>query len=138
MVFYYFIASYPTWDGISSFGNRFFVSLTPLFVLGLTASLAWLGDSLSRSGRAWTIGALATGVFIVWNLGFIFQWGTKMIPARGPISWRQMAYNQVVMVPRKLGSSLARYFSGRETLMQHIEREDLREQHSATPSLPKK
>ncbi|MGH9744248.1 MAG: hypothetical protein ACRD51_18050, partial [Candidatus Acidiferrum sp.] len=30
LAFYYFIASYPDWAGISSYGNRFFVSLTPL------------------------------------------------------------------------------------------------------------
>src|SRR4029077_17382662 len=38
LAFYYFIASYPSWDGLSSFGNRFFVSLTPLFVIGLAAT----------------------------------------------------------------------------------------------------
>ena len=44
--FYYFIASYANWDGISSFGNRFFVSFTPVFVIGLATcfdafALAW-------------------------------------------------------------------------------------------------
>ncbi len=42
LAYYYFIASYPDWDGISSFGNRFFVSLTPVFVIGLAAALDWL------------------------------------------------------------------------------------------------
>lgn len=32
VAFIYFIAAYPAWHGISSFGNRFFVSLTPVFV----------------------------------------------------------------------------------------------------------
>jgi len=35
LAFYYFMSSYPDWAGISSFGNRFFVSLTVFFVLGL-------------------------------------------------------------------------------------------------------
>ncbi|MGC2529251.1 MAG: hypothetical protein WA639_15990, partial [Candidatus Acidiferrum sp.] len=39
LAFYYFMASYPDWDGISSYGNRFFVSLTPLFILGLAVFL---------------------------------------------------------------------------------------------------
>ena len=30
----YAIGCYQDWDGLSSFGNRFFVSLTPIFVLG--------------------------------------------------------------------------------------------------------
>ena len=40
----YVIGCYQDWDGLSSFGNRFFVSLTVLFVLGLSA--------VFRSGRA--------------------------------------------------------------------------------------
>ncbi|HEY4817428.1 MAG TPA: hypothetical protein VIH67_08350, partial [Candidatus Acidoferrum sp.] len=39
LAFYVFIACYPDWAGISSFGNRFFVSLTPLFILGLSVLL---------------------------------------------------------------------------------------------------
>ena len=35
VAFYLFISFYPDWAGISSYGNRFFVSLTPLFILGL-------------------------------------------------------------------------------------------------------
>ncbi len=53
LAFYYFIASYPDWDGLSSFGNRFFVSLTPIFILGLAALLSslssWLGKTHARS-----------------------------------------------------------------------------------------
>jgi hypothetical protein len=137
LTFYYLIASYPNWDGFSAFGNRFFVSLTPLFVVGLAAALDRWGALFRRPCRAWTFAALMVGAFIVWNLGFVFQWGTKMIPNRGPISWRQMAYNQVVVVPRRLGGSLVRYFSARGTLMQHLEQEDLREQRLLdTPPLP--
>jgi hypothetical protein len=138
LTFYYLIASYPNWDGFSAFGNRFFVSLTPLFVLGLTAALDRWGALFSSSARAWTLGALVVGAFVIWNLGFVFQWGTKMIPNRGPISWRQMAYNQVVVVPRRLGGSVIRYFSARGTLMQHLEQEDLRERQSTLPSSPHK
>ncbi len=35
VAFYLFVSFYPDWAGISSYGNRFFVSLTPLFILGL-------------------------------------------------------------------------------------------------------
>ena len=40
-----------------------------------------------------------TALLIVWNLGLVFQWGMHLIPARGPISWREAAYNQVAVVP---------------------------------------
>ena len=49
LAFYYFIASYPDWAGISSYGNRFFVSLTPLFILGLVlgcwSAWKWMQNS---------------------------------------------------------------------------------------------
>jgi hypothetical protein len=34
-----FIACYPDWAGISSLGNHFIVSLTSLFIIGLSVSL---------------------------------------------------------------------------------------------------
>src|SRR5258708_16854186 len=40
VAFYVFISFYPDWAGISSYGNRFFVSLTPLFILCLAHLLA--------------------------------------------------------------------------------------------------
>lgn len=45
VAFYLLIAFYPDWDGLASFGNRFFVSLTPIFVIGLAA----LFDRLART-----------------------------------------------------------------------------------------
>src|SRR4029077_12216875 len=89
----YTIGSYEDWDGLSSFGNRFFITLTPIFVLGLAAFL----DALERAWNARSavvVSASATAVLILWNLGLIFQWGTHLIPARGAISWRDAAYNQ--------------------------------------------
>src|SRR6516165_9903765 len=35
VAFYIFISFYPDWAGISSYGKRFFISLTPLFIVGL-------------------------------------------------------------------------------------------------------
>src|SRR5271170_1622377 len=44
-VFVYVIGCYQDWDGLSSFGSRFFVSLTILFVLGLAAFFDWIAHS---------------------------------------------------------------------------------------------
>ena len=44
--FLYVIGCYQDWDGLSSFGNRFFVSLTVLFVLGLAGFIDYFA-------RAW-------------------------------------------------------------------------------------
>ena len=85
--YYYFIASYPDWDGISSFGNRFFVSLTPVFVIGLAAALDWLAGRWKNPARYLAAASVAVAMLVLWNFGLIFQWGTQLIPSRGPISW---------------------------------------------------
>ena len=133
-VFEYFIGAYPTWDGLSSFGNRFFVSLTAIFVLGLAGGVELLGSVLT-AGRARALAYGATAALIVWNLAFIYQWGMHLVPARGPISWRQMAYNQFAVVPERIASDIGQYFVHRTRLMKHIESVDVDQlKHSDAPA----
>ena len=122
----YTIGCYLDWAGISSFGSRFFVSLTPLFILGLAAFFEWMALSL-RERPANILATSITTLLIVWNLGLIFQWGTHLIPARGPISWRTAAYNQVAVVPVQTVRTLKAYLTGRGRLMNHIEQQDLQQ-----------
>ena len=126
--FYYFIASYPDWDGISSFGNRFFVSLTPIFILGLSALISSFASWFGNRARAFGLTAPVLVLLIVWNLGFIFQWGTHMVRARGEISWSAMVHNQFETVPQRLTQDLKSYFVNRGEMMKHIEQEDLEQQ----------
>ncbi len=128
LAFYYFIASYGDWDGISSFGNRFFVSLTPIFILGLAALLSSCSAWLGKASRAVAVACPVLALLIVWNVGFIFQWGTHMVPARGEISWSEMVHNQFVEVPRRVEQSLETYFLHRGEMMEHIEQEDIQQQ----------
>jgi hypothetical protein len=120
----YTVGCYQDWDGLSSFGNRFFVSLTPIFVLGLAAFLDLLGRVWTER-RAASVSASATAVFILWNLGLIFQWGTHLIPARGPVSWRDAAYNQFAVVPVEASQTLRNYLMRRKQLMDRIEQDDV-------------
>jgi hypothetical protein len=128
LAFYYLIASYPDWDGISSFGNRFFVSLTPIFILGLAALLSSFSSWMGKSTRALAVSCPVLALLIVWNAGFIFQWGTHMVPARGEISWSSMIRNQFVEVPQHMTHSLETYFTRRSQMMEHIEQEDIEQQ----------
>jgi hypothetical protein len=124
--FWAVIALHPSWDGLSSFGNRFFVSLTPLFVLGLAAFF----DGLARAWRQPYEAAFAfsaTALLIAWNLGLIFQWGVHLIPARGPISWRQTTHNQFTAVPAAVTNQLERYVLHRHALMNDIEKSDVKQ-----------
>ncbi len=132
LIYYYAIGCYNDWAGISSFGNRFFISLTPIFIVGLAAFF----DSLARLWRE-KAAAIAvrclTAVLIVWNLGLIYQWGTHLIPARGPISWREAAYNQVAVVPEQAARTVLRYMTGRKQLMNRIEQQDVGHLKSGNP-----
>jgi hypothetical protein len=131
----YVIGCYADWHGLSSFGNRFFVSLTALFILGLAAFFDWVAHAWN--GRpAQALIPIATAVLIFWNLGLIFQWGTHLLPARGPISWREAAHNQVTVVPVQMARTLKNYFTRRGQLMDNIEREDVRQlkSHQANSS----
>jgi len=130
LAYYYFIASYPDWDGLSSYGNRFFLSLTPVFILGLAALLSAFSEWVGKTSRAVAFSGTAIAIFVLWNAGFVFQWGTHLVPARGEISWREMAHNQFVEVPSRLTHSLGTYFLHRQEMMRHIEQEDIEQQRA--------
>jgi len=124
LCFYVFFALYPDWDGISSYGNRFFVSLTPLFIAGLAVMLESCAKRFARQTVAVAVSSAVVSCFVLWNLGLIYQWGTHLIPARGPISFRKAAYNQFAVVPGELSSHLQSYFFRRSDLMKQIEQKD--------------
>ena len=135
LAFYYFIASYPDWAGISSYGNRFFVSLTPLFVLGLAVFLERFTRIFRTRRAALASASVFLACFVLWNAGLMFQWGTHLIPARGPIPFPRMIRNQFLVVPRQISSQLEMYFFRRKALMQQIEKRDV-EQLKTNPPPP--
>ncbi|HVB86050.1 MAG TPA: hypothetical protein VNK23_05205 [Candidatus Dormibacteraeota bacterium] len=130
VAYLYSMGCYEDWDGISSFGSRFFVALTPIFVVGLAAFFDWFAR-VWHQRRAGILAAGATAVLVLWNLGMIFQWGMHLIPPRGPISWREAAYNQVAVVPEDAASAIDMYMTSRTNLMRHIEGTDVKQLQSA-------
>jgi hypothetical protein len=134
LAFYYFIASYPDWAGISSYGNRFFVSLTPLFVLGLAVFLDRFTRIFRKRGAALAASCVFLTCFVFWNTGLMFQWGTHLIPARGPISFSEMIQNQFTVVPRQITMQFEKYLFGRKAMMQQIEQRDLDQLKSTPPT----
>jgi hypothetical protein len=127
LAFYLFIALYPDWAGISSYGNRFFVSLTPMFVFGLAMALDRVAASFASARTSTIVSSGVLACFVLWNLGMIYQWGTHLIPARGPISFRQAAYNQFMVVPLEMRGHMRAYLFRRSDLMQQIEKRDLQQ-----------
>ena len=131
--FYFFISCYPDWAGISSYGNRFFVSLTSLFILGLAVFFDRAAQ-LFRSPRAALAAALALlAATSLWNAGLMFQWGSHLIPARGPVSFSEIVHNQFFVVPSQLSADFQRYIFKRKALMQQIEDRDLQQLEKNPP-----
>jgi hypothetical protein len=124
VLFYYCVAAYRNWHGHSSFGSRFLTALTPVFVMGLAALI---DRFVARRGgaRRWAAAWAAVVVLVVWNVGFMFQWGVNLVPNRGPVDMRVMAQNQVTVVPRQIGRFLARYFTARAAVVHEVEQGDL-------------
>jgi len=124
---YYVVACYEAWHGISSFGNRFFVALTPAFVVGAAVTLQAAHRLLAR-GRpapaAWAALSLSVAVLAAWNAGLIFQWGTSMVPRQGPVDFAVVARNQAHAVPRRIAALALRYVAARQQTMREQERKD--------------
>jgi hypothetical protein len=133
--FYYVISSYPYWHGMASFGNRFFISLTPVFVFGLALLLQRFAQLFRSPRRAFASAFALIFLLVAWNAGLIFQWGSHLIPARGPISFSEMAHNQFFVVPRQLSVDLQLYLFKRKALMRQIEDRDIQqlEKNSSPP-----
>lgn len=125
--FYFLIAAYPDWAGISSYGNRFFVSLTVFFILGLAIFFSRFARLFAAPRHAFVAASILTVCFVLWNFGLMFQWGAHLIPARGPISFSEMARNQFTVVPRDISAQLRRYLFRRRSMMEQIEHRDLQQ-----------
>jgi hypothetical protein len=132
--FFYLIACYPYWHGTASFGNRYLISLTPIFIFGLALLFQRLGSFFSSWRFLFPAAASLILLLVLWNAGFIFQWGAHLIPARGPVSLAEVAHNQFFVVPRELSSDLQRYFFKRKSLMQQIEERDIKELEKSAPA----
>jgi hypothetical protein len=130
LAFYFFIACYPDWAGISSFGNRFFVSLTPIFIVGLAVFFSRAARLFASQKAALVAFGTAIALLIVWNMAFMFQWGTHLVPARGPIVWSEMIHNQFAVVPREVASKTQGYLFHRSNLMRQIEQRDIEQLHA--------
>ena len=127
LAFYLFISFYPDWAGISSYGNRFFVSLTALFILGLGVFLDRFAQFFRSRKVAFAVAAGALAVFVLWNAGLMLQWGLHLIPVRGPVSFAEMVHNQLFVVPRRITTDLHVYLFRRNTVMKQIENRDLQQ-----------
>ncbi len=110
LALYCLISFFPWWHSTVGLGNRYFVSLTPIFVVGLAVTFS-RAVRVWRDARAatWRVGTI-TVLLLVWNLGLVYQWSTYLIPVRTQVYWDEVLYNQFRVVPGQLLQDLAKRF----------------------------
>jgi len=105
----YITGSVESWTSAGGFGQRRFVALTPLLVLGL----AGLADAWRRStrARAWPI-LIATVLCVWWNLGLIVQFGANRM-SRDHLTLKDNAITTFVRLPIEGPGLVWRYLTNR-------------------------
>lgn len=106
----FLLGSFSTWFGGAAFGGRRFINCTVLFVVGLAAFADGIG---TRVPRPLLVGGGA--LLIVWNLFFIIQFVTGMVPREQPVDMLAMAQNQVLAVPPRLVEIARRFVTNRSS-----------------------
>jgi hypothetical protein len=81
----YLIASWWSWWMGHSFGHRGFLSLTPLFVVGL----ATVVDRL-RGSRIWPWFLGACSLLLAWNMILMAAYLSETIPKQGTFPWEEL------------------------------------------------
>ena len=100
----YVAGSVESWTVAGAFGQRRFVSLTPVLVIGLAAVLAAAREA--RWPRPVVMLAVVAGVW--WNVSLIVQFGAGLMD-RQRLEPGRIAYNTFVVVPRALPGLAWRY-----------------------------
>ena len=105
----YVVGSLESWTAAGAFGQRRFVGLTVVLVVGLARMLDGAPSRVRR-------GAVATLVVVCvwWNVALAVQFGAGMMD-RQKLSLRENAYNAFVVVPREIPRLLYRYTFDRKT-----------------------
>jgi hypothetical protein len=97
-----------SWTVAGAFGQRRFVCLTILLVIGLAALLS----SLSQVPRRTVM--LLTGLAVWWNLALMAEFGTQLMD-RQRLELKKNAYDAFVTIPRMAPGLAYRYLTQRET-----------------------
>lgn len=110
LAFYCLISFFPWWHSTIGLGNRYFISLTPLFVVGLAVTFSHAAR-LWQDARAatWRLGTI-TVLLVVWNLGLVYQWSTNLMAIRTRVYWDEVLYNQLRVVPGEVLHDLRKRF----------------------------
>jgi hypothetical protein len=114
----YISGSVESWTVAGSFGQRRFVSLTPLLVLGLAALTArpaeWHESRAARPANPSVIALALIAVAVWWNLGLMAQFGLHLMD-RQRLTPRENARVTFLELPRQAPAIAWRYLTDRES-----------------------
>jgi hypothetical protein len=113
----YVAGSVESWTVAGAFGQRRFVALTSILVIGLAAILAAATRPLAL--RIGTFAVLAIACW--WNVALIAQFGAGMMN-RQRLELPRIAYNTFVVMPRALPDLAWRYLFNRASFYESAKR----------------
>jgi hypothetical protein len=115
----YVAGSVESWTVAGAFGQRRFVCLTPLLVIGVAA--LWRAWPRKRPYQ-WVLPA-ALAICVWWNVALMAQFATGMMD-RQRLELARNAYNTFVRLPVETPSLVYRYLTDRESFYRPFMRKD--------------
>lgn len=106
----YVSGAVDSWSVAGAFGQRRFVAVSAILIIGLTA--LWQRVPRRGAGRGAMVAGLAVCVY--WNLALIALFGTRMMD-RQRVELGRNAYDAFVTLPRRAPELAWRYFTERES-----------------------
>jgi hypothetical protein len=106
----YIAGAIESWTAAGAFGARRFLATTVIFAPWGALVLQALGERLRR-GAVWT----GVAFLMLWNVGLMVQFGLGIMN-RQKLVWREVAYNQLFVVPARVPALLEKYLLERDAL----------------------
>jgi hypothetical protein len=103
----YVAGSVESWTVAGAFGQRRFVCLTAILVIGLAA--LWTAATRPRRGLA-----VIVAICVWWNVGLMAQFATRLMD-RQRLEPGRNAYHAFVTLPLELPSLVYRYITDRQS-----------------------
>jgi hypothetical protein len=105
----YISGAVESWTVAGAFGQRRFVAVTIVLVIGLAALRDWIRGRIA--GRALTA---AIALCVWWNLALMAEFGTSMMD-RQRLDLGRNAYDAFITLPRTAPDLVRRYFTARSS-----------------------
>lgn len=109
--------SVQSWTVAGGYGQRRFIALTAVMVIGYAAVAAAARGAAWRPARAALVGI--TAVMVYWNLALIAEFATGLMD-RQKLQPRKNAYDALVTIPAQAPLLAYRYLANRESFYKHV------------------